>query len=306
VTRREFLLVPPAAALAAPAKPVDITWISAISDELARSPADAIAFAKQYGLKWLELRTVPGARKSYIDLTDEELKAAKKELADNGIGVSHLAAPLLKITLPGTSPVRRTPESPEAKKKREERDAAAFNRRMEDLKKAANAAHILGTDKIRVFAFSRVEDPLAILPRVAEALEPMVEYAGRQKMYLVLENEGSCNVATCAEMAALAKLLPSKWFGLNWDTLNGGSREVAFPDGYNLLPKHRILNVHIKGRAVLDGPQKQDWAAIFRTMVQDGYRHKFGLETHIDIGGPGQIPASHEAMKAIHAILQQL
>lgn len=306
MTRREFLLVPPAAALAALAKPVDITWISAISDELARSPADAVAFAKQYGLKWLELRTVPGTRKSYIDLTDEELKAAKQELADNGIGVSHLAAPLLKITLPGTTPVRRSPESPEAKKKREERDAAAFNRRMEDLKRAANAAHILGTDKIRVFAFSRVEDPLAILPRVAEALEPMVEYAGRQKMYLVLENEGSCNVATCAEMAALAKLLPSKWFGLNWDTLNGGSREVAFPDGYNLLPKHRILNVHIKGRAVLDGPQKQDWAAIFRTMAQDGYRHKFGLETHIDIGGPGQIPASHEAMKAIHAILQQL
>jgi len=306
VTRREFFLTPAAAALAAQPKPVDISRISAISDEIARSPAEAIAFAKKYGLRWLELRNVPGGRQSYHDLSDEQLKAAKKEFADNGIGVSYLDAPLLKISLPGTSPVRRTPESPEAKKKREERDTAAFNRRMEDLKKAVNAAHILGVDKIRVFAFSRVEDPMALMPRVAEALAPMVEFAGQNKMYLALENEGSCNVATCAEMAALAKLLPSQWFGLNWDTLNGGNREVAFPDGYSLLPKERILNVHIKGRAVLDGPQKQDWVAIFRTMAKDGYQHQFGLETHIDIGGPGQVPASHEAMQAIHAILKQV
>jgi sugar phosphate isomerase/epimerase len=107
-------------------------------------------------------------------------------------------------------------------------------------------------------------------------------------------------------MAALAKLLPAKAFGLNWDTLNGGTREVAFPDGYNLLPKERIGNVHIKGRAVLDGPQKLDWLAIFRRMAKDGYTGQFGLETHIDIRGPGQIPASHQSMEAIIKVLDQL
>jgi len=306
VRRREFFYLPVTALCAGSVQAVDITRISAISDEVGRSPEEAIAFAKKYGLKWLELRGVPGGRVSYPYLSDAEIKDAKKQLDDNGIGVSFLDAGLYKISLPGTTPVRRTPESPEARKKREERDLAAFERRMEDLKRAIHAAHLLGVDKVRVFAFSRVEDPMALMPRIAETLAPLVEYAAQEKVYLLLENEGSCNVATCAEMAALAQRIPSPWFGLNWDTLNGGSREIAFPDGYNLLPKHRIMNVHIKGRAVLDGPQKQDWVAIFRTMARDGYQHKFGLETHIDIGGPGQVPASHQAMQAIHEILKQL
>ena len=125
-------------------------------------------------------------------------------------------------------------------------------------------------------------------------------------MQLLVENEASCNVATCAEMATIAKLIPSKAFGLNWDILNGGVKEVPFPDGYNLLPKNRIGNVHIKGRSVLEGPQKQDWAAIFRQTAKDGYKGHYGLETHIDIGKPGQIPASHQSMEAIVQILERL
>jgi sugar phosphate isomerase/epimerase len=311
VTRRDLLFA--AGALPAAAKPkkvntkkVDITRISALSDEIARSPADAIAFAKKYGLQWLEVRGVPGGRQSYPNLTDGELKAAAQEFSDNGIRISYLDAGLYKYSLPGTEPVRRTPETPEQKARRVQRDGAAFDRRMEELKKAINAAHLLGTDKVRIFAFSRVADPIALLPRIVEIYGPMIELAAREKAYLLIENEGSCNVATCAELAAIAKLIPSKWFGLNWDCLNGGVREVAFPDGYNMLPKKRIGNVHLKGRALLAGPQRMDWAAIFRTMTKDGYKGIFGLETHIDIGGPGQVPASHESMQEILRILAQV
>jgi hypothetical protein len=62
----------------------------------------------------------------------------------------------------------------------------------------------------------------------------------------------------------------------------------------------------VKGRSVLDGPQKQDWAAIFRQTAKDGYKGQYGLETHIDIGGAGQVPASHQSMEAIVKILAQL
>jgi sugar phosphate isomerase/epimerase len=292
--------------MAAPGKAVDISRLSAISDELARSPQDAVAFAKKYGMSHLELRDVPGARQSYPGLSDEELRAAVKEFAANGIRISFLDAGLMKFSLPGTEPVRRTPESPEAREKRLARDQAAFDRRREDLKKAVHAAHILGTDKVRIFAFSRVEDPAAVMPRVAGVLGELVEAAGKEGVRLLLENEGSQNVATCAELAAIAKMIPSKWFGLNWDTMNGAIREVPFPDGYNLLPKERIGNVHVKGRAVLEGPQQQDWLAIFRAMAKDGYQGCYGLETHIDIGGPGQVPASHRAMEAILKLLEQV
>lgn len=298
-----------AAALAAAplyAKPrrVDRTRISAITDEIARSPADAIAFIRQYGLNLVELREVPGGRGSYEALPEADLKAAAQEFASNGIRVSYLDAGLFKFSMPGTEPVRRTPETDAARQRRLARDGELFERRMEHISRAIRAAKILGTDKVRIFTFSRVQDPLKLLPRVAQVFEPMVKMAGKAKVRLLVENEGSCNVATCAELAALMKLLPSKWIGINWDTLNGGSREKAFPDGYNLLPKNRIGNVHIKGRSVLDGPQKQDWAAIFATMAKDGYRGSFGLETHIF--GETQIQSSHASMKEILRVLESI
>lgn len=305
MTRRELLASTVCAGvLQARPKKVDITRISAITDEIARTPAGAIAFAKKYGLGRLELRDVPGMGKGYPDLSPAQLREAAAEFRENGISISYLDAALYKITLPGTEPARRSRETPEAAKKREERDAVRFERRMTDLRKALDAAHILGCDKVRVFGFLRVAEPMKLLPRVAEVLSPMVEIAGREKIRLLIENEGSCNVATCAEMAEIARLIPSKWFGINFDTLNGTATEEPFPYGYGLLPKKRIGNFHIKGRAVLPGPQKQDWAAIFRAAAADGYRESFGLETHIF--GEGQIQASHDSMREILRILERV
>ena len=44
---------------AAVARRIDRGRISAITDEIAKSPEEALAFAKQYGLQWLELREIP-------------------------------------------------------------------------------------------------------------------------------------------------------------------------------------------------------------------------------------------------------
>ena len=303
MTRRELIATALAAApLSAKPRRVDKTRISAITDEIARSPADAIAFIKQYGLNLVELRGVPGGRSSYEALPEAELKAAAQEFASNGMRVSYLDAGLFKFSMPGTEPLRRAQETDAARQRPLARDGEQFERRMEHIGRAIRAAKILGTDKVRIFTFSRVEDPIKVLPRVAQVFEPMVKMAEKAKVRLLVENESSCNVATCAELAALMKLLPSKWIGINWDTLNGGSRETAFPDGYRLLPKNRIGNVHIKGRSILDGPQKQDWAAIFATMVKDGYRGSFGLETHIF--GETQIQSSHASMKEILRVLE--
>ncbi len=275
---------------------MDATRFSAISDECANSPAEAIAFAKQYGMRWLELRGVPGNKQSYEALPEPELRAAAKEFAANRVKISFLDASLLKFGLPGTEPARRRPETEEARAKRLKQEGARFERRVEDLGRAIRAAKILGTDKIRIFTFSRVEDPAKLMPRLAEILEPMVTLAGKEKVYLLVENEGSCNVATSAELAELMKAVPSKWLGVNWDPLNGTAfKEVPFPDGYRLLPIPRVGNVHIKGRSVLDYPQRMDWKAVFEAFTQDGYRGCFGLETHIF--GPQLIERSHASMK---------
>jgi len=302
--RRQFLALPAAAYLRAATR-IDRSRISAITDEIAPSPQEAIRFAQQYGLKWVELRAVPGSKTYYQFLAEDQLRVAARELNDAGLRVSFLNTGLLKFPMPGTEPLRFRNETPEARAKRQARDQAEFDRRMEDLAKAIRAAHILGTDKVRIFAFTRVADPLVLLPRVAEILEPMVALAEKENVRLLVENEASCNVATCAEAAALLKLLPSKHLGINWDALNGAAhQETPFPDGYNLLPKERIGNVQIKGRSVLPGPQRLDWAAIFRAMAQDGYQGCFGLETYIF--GPELFQKSHEAMREILRLVDSL
>jgi hypothetical protein len=83
--------------------------ISAITDEIAMSPEEAIAFAKHFGLEWLELRNTPELPKQgkpYFFLTEEELKPAAKSFRDSGIRISFLNTNLCKNGLPGTLPVR--------------------------------------------------------------------------------------------------------------------------------------------------------------------------------------------------------
>ena len=142
---------------------------------------------------------------------------------------------------------------------------------------------------------------------VARGPEPviaeMAEIAARDKMQLLVENEGACNVVTCAEVAEFLKLLPQKNVGFNWDPLNGTSqKETPFPDGYALLPKKRIWNVQMKGHSLLDEERKLDWRSIFAQLDKDGYRGCAGLETHYFDGT--LIEKSNLSVKEIIRILE--
>jgi sugar phosphate isomerase/epimerase len=292
-----------APALFARGNQIDHSHISAISDEIARSPEDAIAFAHQYGLKWLELRDVPGAKgQTYFLMDEAPLREAAKQFQAGGIKISFLNANLLKFGLPGTEPARRTPETPEAREKRIARDQSRFDRREEDLRTCIRSAHILGCPYIRVFTFSRVAEPESVFPRVAEVVNSFAKIAEAEGVKLLVENETSCNVAKCSELAGFMKLVPSKTVGMNWDVMNGQSmKEDPMTEGFNALPKQRIRNVQIKGRTVLDYPEKLDWAKIFDMLDKAGYREQIGLETHIF--GDIQVAKSHESMRAILKIV---
>src|ERR1044071_9820766 len=148
MTRRDLL----AATLSAPAlwgkRHFDRSRISAITDEIGKTPDESIAFAKQYGLQWVELRKVPGG-KEYIYQDEPLLKATAASFKNNGLKVSFLNSPLMKFAWPGIEPARRTQESPEAAAKRKAAEAQRYEKRMEELKKALRAAQILGVDKLR-------------------------------------------------------------------------------------------------------------------------------------------------------------
>jgi sugar phosphate isomerase/epimerase len=305
MTRRE-LLAGPLTAVALPAKParIDRSRISAITDEIGRTPQAAIDFAKQYDLQYLELRNVPGG-KEYAFLPEDQVKQAAAEFAGSGIRISFMNSSLLKFAWPGTEPVRKRQETEQARAKRLQTESERFAHRMDDLRTAIRNCHILKVDLLRVFTGFRVAEPEKIYPRIVDVLGEMTLVAQKEKIRLLIENEGSCNIATSAELTKLLQHLPSKWIGINWDSLNGlAQKEVPFPDGYEVLPKKRIGNVQIKGKSVLDYPEKLDWKKIFLTLQKDGYQGKIGLETHIF--GEGQIAASHSSMKEILRIVQAL
>ena len=87
----------------------------------------------------------------------------------------------------------------------------------------------MGCDKVRVFTGTRLADPRSAFQQVADVLGPMVAVAEKEKVYLLIENEGSQNVGTSAELADIMKLIPSKWLGMNWDPHNAYGRRPPIP-----------------------------------------------------------------------------
>lgn len=306
--RRSFLTAAAAGALAArsslaknaPAR-ISPARISAITDEIAMSPEEAIAFAHHFGLEWLELRNVPALPregKPYFFLPDEELKPAAKAFHENGIRISFLNTNLCKNGLPDTQPASWLKHDAAWRAERTERARKEYDERFERLDKCLRAAEAFKCPYIRIFAFLRVDQPPAVYERLANILGEMAERTRKRGFLLLIENEPSCNVGNSAELTEFLKLVPENIMGFNWDARNSLSlNEVPFPDGYNKLPKHRMKNAQIKGHDILDPDKPIDWAPIFAAMDKDGFEGKIGLETHYFDGT--RIERSHLAMDKI-------
>jgi sugar phosphate isomerase/epimerase len=304
--RRSFLAATLAAAIPAPSaiRRIDKSRISAITDEVSRSSAEAVEFAHKFELQWLSLRDIPSnerTKTAYYFLEPKMLQQVKKEYKDAGIGISFLDTPFLKFALPGTTPKRSRPEEPAARETRLAREKALFDNRLADLRLGIRASHVFDCPQLRIFTFTRIEEPESIFPRIAEVISEYAAIAEKDGVKLLIENETTQNAGTAAETAKLLKLLPRN-VGVNWDTLNSlPLGEKTYPDGYEALPKDRIWNVHVKGKSLLDYPEHQDWPAIFSALERDGFAGRLELETHIS--GEQQVPASHASMKEIMRLL---
>lgn len=268
--------------------------ISAITDEIGRTQSDAIAFAKQHGLQWVELRTIPESKKEFAFLSEPELKRYATELGAARLKVSLLKTSLLKFAWPQLSP--GDPDA-EANNKR-------WARRKEDLGRAIVAAQILGVDKIRLFTGARVENPETAYPKIVQALEELIPPAENAKVRLLIENEPSQNIGTCAELKAIMDLLPSKSIGFNWDAQNAlALHETPWPDGYGQLPKARMLNVQVKAEGLSNGSEQINWRAVMEAMQRDGYQGEVSLATEtLD----GTFEKANDAVRELMHIVGEL
>jgi L-ribulose-5-phosphate 3-epimerase len=313
IGRREFVAVGASAALLAAsgipgwAANLDQFKLGVITDEVTQDFEQALIWAKGYGLRWVELRFVWG--KYVTEFTRDDVKRANDLLAKHNMRVSVIDSPYFKTLLPGTSSKFSDLKNDPLQSDFAKQDAV--------LERAIGRAKDFGTDKVRVFAFLRVNDPTAVFDRVAKELGRSSAVAQREGVRLVLENEFSCNVATGAESAAMLNAVKSPAIGLNWDPGNAfaAGEKKPYPDGYDALDKKRIWHLHLKDAQDQPGHIDSTWRPVgggsidyrgqFRALLEDDYNGTMSLETHYLNAAKDKEASSRESVEGLLRIIQQ-
>lgn len=313
IGRREFVAAGASAALLAGIE--KSAWgaslsqfkVGIITDEVTQDFEQALIWVKGFGLSWVELRFLWG--KYVTELGSEDVKRAKELLVKYGIKVSVVDSAYFKTLLPGTTSKFSDPKNDPLQSDFSVQDAL--------LERAFARAKDFGTDKVRIFAFLRVDDPQKVFERVAKELERTAAVAEREGIRLVLENEFSCNLATGAEGAAMLKAVKAPSLGLNWDSGNAyaAGEKKPYPDGYDALDKKRIWHMHLKdaqdnpngGESVWRpiGGGKIDFLGQFKALLKDGYEGTMSLETHYVNAAKNKEASSRESMDGLLRVIRE-
>jgi sugar phosphate isomerase/epimerase len=277
-TRRQALA---ACALASGFSRLDAATLSQVrlgvtTDEIDEDVAAAARFLHEFGLHYAEVRSIWGEYNTSQPVS--KIEEARKALEAQGVKTSVLGTAFFKIPLP-----KETPEG-----------RGILDSQWALLDQAMERARILGTDKIRVFAFTYKDKSEKSnerdFSRILELVREAARRAKARNFRLALENVGGSYVSTGADSARVLKAIPDAALGLTWDPNNAGaSGEHAFPDGYRLLDPARIIHVHLRDYAhAADG--KVEWRAVgqgefdnlgqIRALLKSGYKENFTLETH--------------------------
>jgi sugar phosphate isomerase/epimerase len=264
-------------------------------------------FYPKYQLRWAEIRNLEldgKQRYVYDTATSDQLKGIKRQLDDAEVKLSVLDTAVFKIALPGTAPVGERPAYIGLKQ-------SGFGRQMDDLKRAGDAAHALGTDRIRIFTFRRVADPSAIFERVVEQLQGALDVAKRQDITLLIENEYDCNVGTGGEIARLFKAVPDKRLMHNWDPCNVYEMgEQPFPKAWDQLDHSRISHIHLKDAKGKEwkpiGAGELDFAGQFQALKRMKYSGTLSVETRYRDPLQDPYASSVESMNGLVSVLKRV
>jgi sugar phosphate isomerase/epimerase len=262
--------------------------LSIITDEISQDLGHALEIAsKEFAMGFVELRTL--WNKNIINLDQKETAEAQGLLRKYSVQVTDIASPLFKTDWPGAPKSNYSPATPQFGAD------YPYEKQPEVLERAVAIGKALGANRIRCFDFWRLDDPAPYRSAMNDVLRKSAEDANKKGIILLLENEFACNTATGAEAARTLAAVQSPNFLLNWDPGNAAYRgEIAFPDGFQKLPKERIGHVHCKD-AVRNADGTYEWAAMgrgiidyigqFRALAQTSYHGTMSLETHWKGGG---------------------
>ena len=207
--------------------------LSVITDEIAGSLDEVLAFAASEKLTCLEVRQIDGV--NFLSLEPALLKAAAARIAGAGLRVTALTTPLLKWPAAG---------QPFALKG----DQFGFDPRgrpiQEHFERACAAAHIFGTRHLRIFSYLSHD---GFQPsELAGDLTSLIRLAEQNDLVLLMENEPACNIRTIPGLLGLMRAWehPRLRCLLDIGNVYGGGGIVTPADLAPLMPY--VPYMHIK------------------------------------------------------------
>lgn len=160
-------------------------YFSAFADEASSNFDEQLAALRRNRIRFLEIR---GVNKCNVEsLADCTLKEIKKKMDEAGIQLSALGSKLGKTDI--TKP---------------------FAPSLENLKRACEVCHLLGTDRIRIFSYfiPEGEERAPYREEVLERLGKLCDYAETQGIHLFHENESRIYGQNPAEVLEIIKAEP--------------------------------------------------------------------------------------------------
>jgi L-ribulose-5-phosphate 3-epimerase len=134
--------------------------LSIILDELGDDVGVALDGCERLGLDGVELRTLAG--RSVVQASDEEFARVVEAVAKRGLGITALATPVLKCSLPGLPAPAGALHGARA--------TATIEDSWRDLDRALERAERYDVPFVRIFSGWRVPDPSEVTEQVAETI----------------------------------------------------------------------------------------------------------------------------------------
>lgn len=269
--------------------------LSVFADEIAKDFAEQLDVVRGEGLQQIDLRAAWG--KNVLDLSDDELAAINRLLAEKGVTVACIGSPI------GKSPITEP-----------------FDVQLPRFRRALEVARRVGTPNIRIFSFylPEGEPPARYRDEVLRRLRQLAEIAQREApdVLLLHENEREIygeNGERCRDIidAVAAPNLKSIFDPANYVMVGVHPFTDAFP-----LLVDSIAYLHIKdatwdSRQVRpagegDGQVRETLAAL----KERGWEGVLALEPHLAHAGRGSGWTGPEqfttAVAALRGVLREL
>ena len=239
--------------------------LAVITDEISQDLDQVLAFAKQYQLEGIELRSL--WEKGPFELTEADIRQIRQETAEAGLSVCGVASPFFKCSLT---------------------DSSVIEAHLEGLRRCCEYAHMLGAPLVRGFSFWKEGD--TDYRRIGEQVQRAVKILEEMDMQLVLEPDPSVHTPNGQSLARLLREIDSDRVKALWDPGNiifDDAGEIPYPDGYEAI-RPWLAHLHLKDArreggkvtAVPPGTGEVDLEGQFRRLAADGYTGWVSLEPH--------------------------